>query len=127
MTRVRKFAVLLICAVLACASPQAEPESPGQSMSLDDLREHVLEVRGDGACSATSECRAVPFGAKPCGGPWSYLVYSTAATDSARLVNLVAEYNRREAERNETAGRMSDCMFVEPPVLQCTDGRCGTR
>lgn len=93
--------------------------------SLEQLRALVRDVVGDSTCTSDAQCKAIAFGSKPCGGPWSYLVYSTAATDSARLAEVVARYNAYEDSLNRVQGRASDCMLVQRPVLACQSGRCG--
>ena len=70
------------------------------------------------------ECKVIAFGSKPCGGPWSYLVYSTSI-DEERLEALVESYNIYEQDYNMACDVASDCMFVtEPTELTCEDGKC---
>ncbi|MFW6040036.1 MAG: hypothetical protein ACOC9N_03055, partial [Gemmatimonadota bacterium] len=71
-----------------------------------------------------ASCRAIPFGAKPCGGPWTYLIFSVERTDSAELASLVERYNAAERRLNELEGRMSDCSVPTRPTLDVRDGRC---
>jgi hypothetical protein len=51
-------------------------------------------------------------------------VYSTAATDSARLAREVARYNEAERNRNREEGRVSDCMALMKPQVSCVAGKC---
>jgi hypothetical protein len=102
----------------------ATPLDPRTGATLPDLRAEVMRLIGDASCNDVSQCRTIAFGAKPCGGPWQYLVYSTAITDSTALAAAVARYNAREAEINRAEGRMSDCAFVAPPNLARVNGRC---
>jgi hypothetical protein len=92
----------------------------------DSLRAVIEAARGEPGCTAEGQCRAIAFGAKPCGGPWSYLVYSTATADTLRLAEAVAAYNRREADLNREQNRSSDCLFVSPPQVACAGGFCRT-
>jgi hypothetical protein len=102
----------------------ATPLDPRTGATLPDLRAEVMRLIGDASCNDVSQCRTIAFGAKPCGGPWQYLVYSMAITDSTALAAAVARYNAREAEINTAEGRMSDCAFVAPPNLARVNGRC---
>jgi hypothetical protein len=102
---------------------EGAPTPPGET-PVEDLRRDITSAQGEPTCSSADQCRTVAFGAKPCGGPRSYLIYSTAAADTARLATLVAEYNRLEAEANAREGRVSDCMFVAQPTVACVSGRC---
>ena len=103
--------------------PAPDPASQA-APSLDSLRTAVHRLVAEPVCESVQDCRAIAFGAKPCGGPWSYLVYSVRATDSARLAQMVARYNEREEELNREEGRMSDCAFVTEPELVCREGLC---
>jgi hypothetical protein len=110
-------------AAIACAAASA-PEPVSDEARLEELsREISLEI-GTPAAQNVSECRTIGVGAKPCGGPWHYLVYSTRIADEDRLVALVESYNETEAELNRKEGRMSDCAFVTPPQVTLEDGVC---
>jgi hypothetical protein len=138
-------------AALACAQPDVRgdgslpddtvpapgaPGTPGAPTPVDtappgttarDLVAMEAEIRkrvGEARAERAESCRTIAFGAKPCGGPWSYLVYSTEATDEARLRALVEEYNAREARLNQEEGRMSDCALVARPEVELRGGRC---
>ncbi len=91
---------------------------------LGELRQAVASRVGTTRCVDRSQCRAMPLGSKPCGGPWSYVVYSTATTDSGALALAVQRYNVADAELNRKLGRVSDCSFVSPPKLDCVLGFC---
>lgn len=92
--------------------------------ALDSLRAIVLDIVGEPTCLSNVQCRYVPFGAKPCGGPWTYLVYSIKTTDSILLAETAADYTEREARLNRELGRVSDCRAISPPRLDCVDSRC---
>lgn len=122
----RVFGVTLALASLTCG-PSATPESGSTpEVSLDSLRTVVNELVGEPVCESAADCRAIAFGAKPCGGPWTYLPYSISVTDSARLSRAAARYDRREEELNRKDGRVSDCRYVPEPGLECREGRCTT-
>lgn len=100
--------------ILGCVGKQ-----PGKEATAD-----AAALAKDSPCSSSSVCRTIAFGAKACGGPQRYLIYSTAATDSARLAREVARYNDGERKRNREEGRMSDCMMVVRPQVSCISGQC---
>ena len=70
------------------------------------------------------QCRLVGFGSKPCGGPWTYLIYSTAITDESRLKRLVAEYNQVDRLRNEEQQWLSTCDVTPAPKIEIRNGIC---
>jgi hypothetical protein len=115
--------LFVLAGTIGCA--RARPAATGERVaSLDSLRLVVRELVGEPTCEDAVQCRSVAFGAKPCGGPWSYLVYSVASSDSVRLAQAVAAYNSREAGVNRQEGRVSDCRMVTAPALECRDGTC---
>jgi hypothetical protein len=71
-----------------------------------------------------SSCKAAPIGAKPCGGPWSYLVYSSSSTNEPRLLSLISKYDARQAYLNRKHGAVSDCAYVSAPRVHLEGGHC---
>lgn len=121
--------LLVLCAsvMVACSNgdnganpdPLSETEEREQLASLRAEIETMVDVNGP-----LSTCQSIALGSKPCGGPWQYLIYSTAQTDSELLVEKVAEYNAWEADINMLHGSISDCMLVVEPALGLRDGQC---
>lgn len=111
-----------------------EPESalePGFELRVPDYGDDQLQElrRGiEGAvgvqASEAGQCRAMPIGAKPCGGPWAYFVYAVPTTDEDVLKELVAAYDARQALLNRRDGHMSTCDMVMPPTVGLDEGIC---
>jgi len=96
----------------------------------DDLAEllkmqsAIEELANSSICNNNSECRFISFGSKPCGGPWSLLIYSTSI-DVDLLVNMVEEFNTKESEFNEKHNQVSDCSTPNPPTgFDCENNKC---
>ncbi len=121
------YAILLGTSIVACSGNTSSELDPPAMASLDELRTHIAAMIEPPSCSSTAECRAMAFGAKPCGGPWTYLVYSVTRTDTATLAEWVQRYNAREADLNRKEGRLSDCMLVAEPQPVCVQGQCVAR
>ena len=117
-----------IAGVFAACGPKTSDTSrpAAESQSLDSLRATVMRLIGEPVATSMAQCRLIPFGAKPCGGPWTHLVYSTGVTDSAELARAVAAYTSRETQLNQELGRASDCQVVTPPRIAYVDGQCTT-
>lgn len=118
---------VLVALVLGCAGKRPSDQKVADSVPTVDLlkvRQAILTQVRDASCSSPSVCRTIALGEKACGGPRQYLIYSTSATDSARLAREVARYNEAERKRNRDEGRMSDCMAVVKPQVSCISGRC---
>ncbi len=90
---------------------------------LQEIKSRIERVVGLHADEA-SQCRAMPIGAKPCGGPWAYFVYSASSTDEDMLKELVAAYDARQAILNRRDGHISTCDMVMPPTVALDDGIC---
>ena len=117
--------VVLALAAAGCSAPQqdvaiAELESP----SLDSLRQDVVRLIGEPLASSRGQCRLTAFGAKPCGGPRAYVVYSIEATDSTTLAHAVETYTSEDARLNRELARTSDCQLVTPPQITFVAGQC---
>lgn len=75
-------------------------------------------------CNESVECKFIALGSKPCGGPWSYLVYSTSI-DINNLERLVEDYNKKEAAFNLKWSVVSDCSYASPPSsIICENNKC---
>jgi hypothetical protein len=121
-----RWSAALALGLAACAPGGAPgPEVvAADTASLTTLLGAVHAYVGEPSCTSTTECRAMALGAKPCGGPWTYLVYSYVTTDSAELARAVERYNELERQINTLEGRVSDCALVSAPELSCEEGRC---
>lgn len=111
--------------VVACT---IEDDNPANCQStyeyLQELKVLIEDQAAESICNDEFECRSIAFGSKPCGGPWSYLIYSTSI-DTLDLVNRVNEYNDIEMNFNINCGATSDCAFVNPPTtLMCENNQC---
>ncbi len=94
---------------------------------LDSLNELELEIENlvnGSECGENFECRYIAFGSKPCGGPWSYLIYSTSI-DTLKLERLVDRYNANEDIYNFECNVVSDCSIPNPPIdFECENNKC---
>ena len=117
----------LVIAAVACGPSQrnAANAEPG-TQSLDSLRATVLRLIGEPTATNIGQCRLTAFGAKPCGGPRAYLVYSVETTDSTALARAVAMYTSEDARLNRELGLASDCGLVAPPQITFTAEQCTT-
>lgn len=75
------------------------------------------------SCENTDQCKAVAIGAKPCGGPSHFIVYSSG-TDEDQLTTLIDQYTDLNKKYNEVSGIGSDCSVENPPTLECISGNC---
>ncbi|WP_456420443.1 hypothetical protein [Lutibacter sp.] len=115
--------IILLALVVGCAN-NSETSQEEERLELDNLKEEIEQLISTESCTENSNCDFIAFGSKPCGGPWSYLVYSTSI-DVELLKAKVATYNNYETAHNIKWGIVSDCMAVTPPIsVECIDGAC---
>lgn len=94
---------------------------------LRELKRAIDEETGEPRADSVAQCKYIPFGAKPCGGPWMYLVYSTARTDESKLQRLVREFNALQKKINEEEQLGSDCSVPREPELMLENGVCASK
>ena len=104
--------------MVACESPAVTEEA------LAEKEAAIREMVGDASCDDESACASMAFGAKPCGGPWEYLVYCADSVDEDALQNSVDEYFEMNQQYNMDNGVTSDCAMVEAPELELYEGIC---
>ena len=123
---IRKIVGLIILSTFAII-PTGCDEDELADWELLELRQmEILLIIGEPQCNNVVDCRYIAFGAKPCGGPRAYLVYSMEATDSTDLARAVAMYTTEDARLNRALGLASDCSLVAPPQITFTAGQCTT-
>ena len=98
---------------VAVSDLQASQQS--DSERLKELKRLIDNEIGVPYANEPSQCRLVGFGSKPCGGPWTYLVYSTVQTNKFELKKLVIEYNQVQRRVNIERKIWSDCALARKP------------
>lgn len=104
------------------AAAPISPPAPGRASTADatvELRAQITRLIGSAACRNDNQCRALPLGSKPCGGPEGYLAWSTEGTDVRALEAAAERYKEARRARHERLGLMSDCAVVPEPAVRC--------
>ena len=92
--------------------------------ALKKLEQKIIAFADKSVCSEEFTCAFTGFGSKPCGGNWSYLVYSSSI-DTTTFLAKVDHYNTLEKEYNIKYGISSDCAIVSPPSsIICENKKC---
>lgn len=112
----KQYALLLACLFAGACSHAA----PGGSNTLAQLR----ALGSAAACDSDQQCKTVPVGAKSCGGPESYMAYSTAKVSSDKANALAERYHKEREAENKASGAVSDCRYLMDPGAQCRAGTC---
>ena len=100
--------------------PRAAEPSPATAA----LAKQIEAAIGEPRCETSTECRALAFGNRPCGGPERYLPYSIRTTDPARLEALAARHAAARKADDRASGAMSTCIALLPPEAVCKAQRC---
>lgn len=93
---------------------------------LEDRARLVAELDrriGAAEADAPDACHVVAVGAKACGGPTDYRVYSSAA-DVEAVEAAAAAVTALDEDANRRFDLVSDCMVVVPPRPALVGGRC---
>lgn len=122
MGRLTRVALASCILVVACGGNAADEAS--DRAKLEAMKQEIVALVGEPVCNDSADCHSIAFGAKPCGGPWEYLIYSSISVDNTVLVPRVAAYNDFNADLNARYLWISDCMVALPPALGCQAGMC---
>ncbi|RSZ56905.1 hypothetical protein HF313_05465 [Massilia atriviolacea] len=108
----------------APASAPAAPAPAAPAQRAASLGERITAEIGDAACDNASQCRTLPVGSKPCGGPAGFLPWSAKRSNGELLARLAADQAAEEKKQNEKSGMMSTCSVEQDPGATCTAGKC---
>jgi len=113
-------ATLFAAAILSLAGTAAAVDPAAASASAAaDAQARIESLIGDAACDTQSQCRTVGIGARPCGGPESWLAWSTKTTDARALQEAVQVQAQAAKDANQRSGLASDCRVRPEPTVVC--------
>jgi len=118
------FFVLLSFLVIYCDESTDISPQESEKAVIDNLKVEIKDLANESVCSEDIICYSVGIGAKPCGGFWEYIVYSSSI-DVVPLLTKIETMNELEKQYNEKYTVQSDCYVAAPPKsLTCEDGKC---
>lgn len=124
-------ASLLMLTATACGSaPQAVPDQPmpppppAAAGETEALWQKIQAANADTSCDTSSQCHTIGVGSRACGGPESYLAWSSKNSDGAALKALAEQHSAARRADDERAQMMSTCMMVADPGASCRESRC---
>jgi hypothetical protein len=115
MNALRISTILCICFVLGVAMIAATASAD----SRPELEKNIREAITDLSCDTDDDCSFIPFGSKPCGGPWKYMLFSRKTTNEQALIAMTEKYNMMDKYYNEKNEMLGDCRMVMPPAVSC--------
>jgi hypothetical protein len=130
MKKPRPHSLVRLCGALAFAStfgacssaPVATPAAA--PVMASSLMQQIQAEIGDAACDAADQCKTVAIGRKACGGPESYMAWSTKRSDGAKIAELRAAFAAERQAQNSKSGMASTCLMVTDPGATCSAGHC---
>jgi len=129
-----KLAVLILLSACGGGGASEAIASAGGAAKVAEINARLLVLETDIStkvlkplCTSDAQCRALPLGARACGGPDRYQAYSTQVSDRADLERLSAEHQRLSAQRNELEGTMGICSVLPVPAARCESLSCVVR
>ena len=118
------FLVLIGCLILVnCSNDEIDSSREQEQRILDQMFIEILGQSKNDSCSSSEQWSFTAIVTKACGGPSSYIIYSTQI-DTEDFLEEVSEYTRAEASFNEKWDIVSDCSTPRiPSGVKCVDGR----
>ncbi len=120
------FCALIVSLITACTLEDDNTLITCEMLrdDLESLRVSIRDLAATSVCGPDFECNVIGFGAKPCGGYWEYLIYTTSINTDA-LETLVTDFNMQENDFNQNCGAASDCSIPSAPTgFTCENNVC---
>jgi hypothetical protein len=113
----------VITAAPVTSAPAPAPVAAAAPAPGGLLQQLKAEI-GDAACDSSAQCHTVAVGHKACGGPESYLPWSSKRSDAAKVASLGASYAAERKAQNVKSRLLSTCTLGLDPGASCSAGRC---
>ncbi|WP_457934274.1 hypothetical protein LOS73_21195 [Pseudoalteromonas sp. SCSIO 43210] len=94
-----------------------------QSKNLSDLNYELNDMVSDNSCTASFQCKVLEVGARACGGPSKYVVYSTLNTPQEKAENIAQLITKQEKIKNAAQG-LTNCSPVLEVQSLCINQQC---
>ncbi len=98
----------------AADSPQADAT----------LRQRIVTEIGTPQCASSAQCRTLALGAKACGGPQTWLAWSTSVSREDTLRALSDELAAVQRLHHAQSGMVSNCRYMADPGAVCQANQC---
>ncbi|MGM0933564.1 MAG: hypothetical protein ACQEWD_08990 [Bacteroidota bacterium] len=116
--------ISIFLSISGCDSNENSQQADRKELDLQ--LEEIKDFISRKSCDEENRCDFIAVGSKACGGPKTYLLFSSSI-NRQKLEELVENYNKAESDFNRKYGIVSDCMLVTPPEkIGCVNGKCET-
>ena len=121
------FFKIIVLSILLQSFQCTDPNDSSENITSEQLEIKKQEIQNyinSFSCSESIGCGFISFGSKPCGGPYTYLLFPNSV-NLTKLKEMVANYNEMNRLFNMQTGAISDCMYQLPPTeVKCVNGVC---
>ena len=97
-----------------------EADLADQNQRFEEIRDMVANR----SASKANQCHTMAVGAKACGGPATYIIYSTKNVNESDLEDRVCYYTAFQRAMNTEYELVSDCALEAAPNIELRDGTC---
>lgn len=101
---------------------EAVPHAPKNTLSA--ARKKLKDMTKDKRCDSTMQCQVIAVGSRACGGPSSYVTFSTQAADLQVVKQLAHSITVLESQYNAKNRMVSICQHLTQPSTQCVENKC---
>lgn len=102
--------------------PAHEQQIDTDRENLKDLKFQIDSISNSVACNNPDDWRISPLGAKPCGGPSSYIAYPKSLENE--ILPKIQNYTKEQSDFNRKNQLLSDCAIVPIPIgIKCENGK----
>jgi hypothetical protein len=88
------------------------------------LYQRLQKLTHDKTCQQDQECKVIGIGARACGGPDQFIVYSENHTDGKMLAITSERYAKLKKEKQSKLGVVGTCQVLETPIAACQANNC---
>jgi hypothetical protein len=124
---------MLVLLVSGCANVPVDQEKlttqldgPLAQLQVDtrQLQLRLERLTENKHCEDDQQCKVIGIGARPCGGPEQYLLYSSLHTDEKMLSYTNERFQKLKKQQNDKLGLVSTCQMLLPPSTACVANKC---
>lgn len=102
----------------------AQPSAQHATTPLNKAKNNLKVLTENISCDNTEQCHILAVGSRACGGPSSYITYSSKFADTAQVQKIAKQITSLEREYNAKNSMMSICQHLIQPVAQCVANKC---
>ncbi|NVK22183.1 MAG: hypothetical protein HWD86_06665 [Kangiellaceae bacterium] len=94
-------------------------------MEAQQLLQNIEAMIADKSCQQVSDCDLLPVGARPCGGPDSYLPYAPNKVSDPKVLSALNQAYKKKIQDYFAENQiMGICVATPKPSVACQQNQC---